>query len=86
MFVKEDMHSVMENIVLLHELGHDSLHRDEATKIGGFKEFNIFDIRDNRMEYEANIFATQIDFPDNDFLSFDDRLQKGSAFMRKALL
>ena len=68
MFVKEDLHPVMENIVLLHELGHDSLHRDEATKAGGFKEFNIFDIRDSRMEYEANIFATQIALPDDDFL------------------
>ena len=68
MFIKEDLHPVMENIVLLHELGHDSLHRDEATKVGGFKEFNIFDIRDSRMEYEANIFATQIALPDDDFL------------------
>lgn len=68
MFIKNDLNPVMENIVLLHELGHDSLHRDEATKAGGFKEFNIFDIRDNRMEYEANIFATQIALPDDDFL------------------
>ena len=63
----------MENIVLLHELGHDSLHRDEATKVGGFKEFNIFDIRDSRMEYEANIFATQIALPDDDFLELAEQ-------------
>ena len=31
-FLKEDLTPIMENIVLLHELGHDSLHRDEATK------------------------------------------------------
>ena len=49
MFIKEDLHPVMENIVLLHELGHDSLHRDEATKAGGFKEFNIFDIMLQRL-------------------------------------
>lgn len=73
MFVKEDLHPVMENIVLLHELGHDSLHRDEATKAGGFKEFNIFDIRDSRMEYEANIFATQIALPDDDFLELAEQ-------------
>ncbi|NBI16634.1 ImmA/IrrE family metallo-endopeptidase [Neglecta sp. X4] len=73
MFVKEDLHPVMENIVLLHELGHDSLHRDEATKVGGFKEFNIFDIRDSRMEYEANIFATQIALPDDDFLELAEQ-------------
>ena len=73
MFIKEDLHPVMENIVLLHELGHDSLHRDEATKAGGFKEFNIFDIRDSRMEYEANIFATQIALPDDDFLELAEQ-------------
>ncbi len=73
MFIKEDLPPVMENIVLLHELGHDSLHRDEATKVGGFKEFNIFDIRDSRMEYEANIFATQIALPDDDFLELAEQ-------------
>ena len=57
-FIKNDLHPVMENIVLLHELGHDALHREEATKVGGFKEFEIFNMRDNRMEYEANLFAT----------------------------
>lgn len=40
-FIKNDLHPVMENIVLLHELGHDALHREEATKVGGFKEFEI---------------------------------------------
>ena len=73
MFVKDDLHPVMENIVLLHELGHDSLHRDEATKVGGFEEINIFDIRDSRMEYEANIFATQIALPDDDFLELAEQ-------------
>lgn len=73
MFVKDDLHPVMENIVLLHELGHDSLHRDETTKVGGFEEFNIFDIRDSRMEYEANIFATQIALPDDDFLELAEQ-------------
>ena len=55
MFIKDNLHPVMENIVLLHELGHDTLHREEATRTGGFEEFNIFEMQDNRMEYEANI-------------------------------
>ena len=63
----------MENIVLLHELGHDTLHRAEATEIGGFEEFNIFDMRDCRMEYEANVFASQIALPDDDFLELAER-------------
>lgn len=60
-----------KNIVLLHGLGHDSLHKDEATKIGVFKEFSIFNIhiRDSRMKCEANIFATQIALPNDDFLA-----------------
>lgn len=73
MFVKDDLNPVTESIVLLHELGHDTLHRDEATKIGGFKEFNIFDIRDSRMEYEANVFASQIAIPDDDFLELAEQ-------------
>ena len=28
MFIKDNLHPVMEKIVLLHELGHDSLHRE----------------------------------------------------------
>lgn len=73
MFIKDNLHPVMENIVLLHEIGHDSLHRDEATKAGGFKEFEIFNMRDNRMEYEANLFAAQISLPDEDFLELAER-------------
>lgn len=47
----------MRNIVLWHEIGHDQLHRKEATQ---FREFNLFDMTTNRMEYEANLFAAQI--------------------------
>lgn len=73
LFIKDDLEPVMENIVLLHEIGHDILHRDEATRAGGIKEFNIFDVRDSRMEYEANIFAAQIALPDDDFLELAEQ-------------
>lgn len=69
-FIKSDLHPAMENIVLSHEIGHDILHRDEAIHAGGFKEFNIFDMRQNRMEYEANIFASQISLPDDEILEY----------------
>ena len=36
-FIKDDLHPVMERIVMLHEIGHDALHREEAVKAGGFK-------------------------------------------------
>jgi Zn-dependent peptidase ImmA (M78 family) len=68
MFVKKDLSPVMENIVLLHELGHDTLHRKEAAEVGVLREFNIFDVNNSRMENEANIFAAQIALPDDDFI------------------
>ena len=72
-FVKEDLPPVMKQIVLLHEIGHDILHRKEATKVGGFQEFEIFNMRDNRMEYEANVFASQLALDDEEFLEYCER-------------
>lgn len=69
-FIKEDLDQVMKNIVLLHEIGHDILHRSEATRIGGLQEFEIFNMRNNRMEYEANIFASQLGLDDDEFLKY----------------
>ena len=45
----------------------------DATTVGGFKEFEIFNMRDNRMECEANLFAAQISLSDEDFLEFAER-------------
>ena len=72
-FINENLHLTMKRIVLYHELGHDALHRTEATKLGGFKEFNIFDMTDNRMEYEANVFASQLELDDDEFLEYVER-------------
>ena len=58
-FLKNGMHPVVEQIVLWHEIGHDVLHRQEAVAVGGFKEFNIFDMRENRMEYIENGYDIQ---------------------------
>lgn len=69
-FIKNDLHPVMHSIVLLHEIGHDTLHRKESISVGGFKEFNIFDMQDKRMEYEANVFAAQISLPDDEVLEY----------------
>lgn len=69
-FIKSDLHPVMHSIVLLHEIGHDILHRKESVVAGGFKEFNIFDMQDKRMEYEANVFAAQISLPDDELLDY----------------
>ena len=40
-FIKNDLHPVMENIVLLHELGHDALHREEVGKQFGVTQERI---------------------------------------------
>ena len=69
-FIKNDLHPAMKNIVMLHEIGHDVLHRKEAVKAGGFKEFNIFNMQESRMEYEANMFAAQIALPDDEILEY----------------
>lgn len=68
--IKNDLHPVMENIVLLHEIGHDVLHRKEAVKAGGFKEFNIFNMQESRMEYEANVFVSQVSLVDEEILEY----------------
>lgn len=69
-FIKQDLSPVMKDIVLLHEIGHDVLHRREAVRAGGFQEFNIFDMSSQRMEYEANIFAAQVSLPDEEILEY----------------
>ena len=66
-FIKSDLSEVMRRIVLLHEIGHDQLHRHLADV---FQEFQIFDMRGNVMEYEANLFAAQIALPDEEILEY----------------
>ncbi len=42
----------------------------EAIQVGGLQKFNIFDMRNQRMEYEANMFAAQIALPDDEILEY----------------
>lgn len=67
-FLNQNLDEISGRIVLLHELGHDTLHRAEAVKVGGFREFNLFNMKNNRLEYEANVFAAQIALEDETFL------------------
>ena len=64
-FIKEDLSPEIYNIVILHEIGHDRLHRDIAK---AFAEYNLFDMQTSRMEYEANLFAAEISLPDDELL------------------
>lgn len=66
-FVKEDLEEPMRQIVLLHEIGHDQLHRKQASL---FQEFNLFDMNRSILEYEANLFAAQIMLPDEEVIDY----------------
>jgi Zn-dependent peptidase ImmA (M78 family) len=66
-FIKEDLDERMRKIVLLHEIGHDRLHRKQAQQ---FQEFQLFDMTSNTMEFEANLFAAQIALPDDEILEY----------------
>jgi Zn-dependent peptidase ImmA (M78 family) len=69
-FVAQRLHPITRSIVIAHELGHHFLHRKEATQFGGFREFKIFDMKNSRMEYEANVFAAQLMLPDDETLEY----------------
>ena len=69
-FVAQSLHPITRSIVIAHELGHHFLHRKEATQADGFHEFKIFDMKNSRMEYEANVFAAQLMLPDDETLEY----------------
>ena len=69
-FLQNGLHPVIEQIVLRHEIGHDMLHRQEASLYGGFQDFNIFDMRENRMEFEAIVFAALASLPDDTIIEY----------------
>lgn len=52
----------LRQMVLAHEIGHDTYHRDLA--VGGLKEFTLFNMK-NDTEYIANAFAAHL-LLDND--------------------
>ena len=58
MFLNSRMDEYLTQMVAGHELAHDIIHRDQA-KGEGFKEFELLRMQ-NRMEYEANAFASHI--------------------------
>ena len=66
-FIKKDLCPEMHRIVLLHEIGHAVLHRNEAKL---FSDLNVFDVKNDRMEYEANCFAAEVTLPDDEVLNY----------------
>ena len=66
-FIKKDLCPEMHRIVLLHEIGHAVLHRNEAKL---FSDLNLFHMKNDRMEYEANCFAAEVALPDDEVLNY----------------
>lgn len=69
-FYNQNLEELMLNIVIAHEIGHDLFHRAEAATAGGLKEFNLFNMQNIRMEYEANIFASELLLDTKEFLEY----------------
>lgn len=65
-YVAKRLDPVMRSIVIAHELGHHFLHKKEVAAEWGFREFKIFDMALNGMEYEANVFAAELLLPDDE--------------------
>ena len=66
-FIKKDLCPKMHRIVLLHEIGHAVLHRKEATL---FSDLNVFDVKNDRIEYESNCFAAEVALSDDEVLNY----------------
>ena len=59
-FLNPRMEYCLRQMVIAHELGHDSEHRERAkASADGLKEFTLFQMKDTT-EYEANAFASHI--------------------------
>ena len=59
-FLNPRMDHYLRQMVIAHELGHDSEHRERAkASADGLKEFTLFQMKDTT-EYEANAFASHI--------------------------
>ncbi len=67
--VNSDLSEDFQRIICAHELGHSVLH-DEFSGVNGFHDFEFFDAN-NKLEYEANIFASELLINDEDILNID---------------
>ncbi|MBQ3841179.1 MAG: ImmA/IrrE family metallo-endopeptidase [Ruminiclostridium sp.] len=61
----------MSRLVLAHEIGHDTLHRDIAAN-GGMGERSFFDMT-AKPEREANIFAAELLISDEEMTELGER-------------
>ena len=64
--VNSDLPTVIQKIIVAHELGHAVLHRDSG--LHAFHEVGMFD-ESSEMEKDANLFAAEFLLKDNDVLN-----------------
>ncbi|MEA4832902.1 hypothetical protein SDC9_105937 [bioreactor metagenome] len=57
-FINSNLNETLQKIVCAHELGHDMLHRDLASK-DTLHEYDLYRI-ENKTELEANVFASEL--------------------------
>ncbi len=61
--IDQDLSEFMQLVVLCHELGHIVLH--DTKEIQSFKDYDLFPRVSNNIELEANKFAAELLFDDN---------------------
>ena len=67
--IDENIVDIFRRILIAHELGHFSLHR-EVAMMRGFQEMEVLEKRDtDPMETEANLFAAELLLTDEDVLT-----------------
>ncbi len=59
-YLQNGLHPDMNKSYYGTESDTDIISSPRSSLGGGIKEFNIFDMRENRMEYEANVFAARL--------------------------
>lgn len=76
--LNSDLSEMIQRIILIHELGHATLH--SSPSFSAFHEFSVLDTTD-RTEYEANVFAAEFMLEDNDVL---EQLRESNDFFQAA--
>ena len=61
--INENLSEIMQLVVLCHELGHAILH--DTKEIQSFKDYDLFPRISNQIEIEANTFAAELLFDEN---------------------
>lgn len=64
--VNSDLPNIIQNIIVMHEIGHAVLHR-HSLQISCFHDFELFD-NVSKCEYEANSFAAEYLLDDDEVL------------------